>query len=307
MPCAVRPADKFCLARLLKLPTAGLQSLKHPPQMLPTAIVILLSVSPSPVCCGPRTCTHVTINQPLVSFDSANFQVRSNALGCDARSVAQCCESWRQYLSAQWLEDEHASGWNPRCTVIVHARRDAYRVAVGRGGEQSFGSSWIDFQSGRITARRIDLLVDSRGVISALGHEMTHLVVADAFPGVQPPIWANEGLALLADSSEKQRLHQRDLEQSLRLRAGYHSAELFQMANYPQPERLAAFYAQSASVTAFLVKLGGTKEFLPFLKRSSDVGYDQALADFYDIDDVAELHRRWHAETVRSQVTGLDR
>jgi len=233
--------------------------------------------------------------------------VKSSAVGCDACTLAQCCESWRQHLCARWLGDETPSAWKPRCIVIVHARRESYRAAIGRGGEQSFGSSWIDFQSGQITARRIDLLVDSRGVISALGHELTHLVIADAFPGVQPPIWANEGVALLADSSEKQQLHLRDLDQSLRLQTAYHSAELLQTANYPRPDRLAVFYAQSAALTTFLVDLGGAEKFVPFVKRSNEVGYDQALADTYGIHDVAELHRRWRAGTQRSQLAGPER
>jgi len=275
--------------------------------MWPTAIFVLLSASPVAACCGPRNCTHVAVGQPLLSFDSTNFHVKSTVAGCDARSVAQCCESWRQYLSTRWLGDEKPSAWDPRCTVIVHARREAYRAAIGRGGEQSFGSSWIDFQSGRITTRRIDLLVDSRGVISALGHELTHLVIADAFPGVQPPIWANEGVALLADPPAKQQLHRRDLDQSLRSQTGYHSAELLQTATYPRPERLGAFYAQSASLTTFLVELGGSEKFVPFVKRSNEVGYDQALADTYGIGDVAELHRRWRAGAQHSQLAGADR
>ena len=102
--------------------------------MWPIATIVLLSASPVATCCGPRTCTHVTAGQPSRSFDSTSFQVKSSAVGCDACTLAQCCESWRQHLCARWLGDETPSAWKPRCIVIVHARRESYRAAIGRGG-----------------------------------------------------------------------------------------------------------------------------------------------------------------------------
>jgi hypothetical protein len=264
--------------------------------MWPTAILVLFSAAP---CCGPRYCVHAEPSQPTRDSDSANFHVESYAVGYGASDIARCCESWRKQLAAQWLGAEEPAAWEPRCTVIVHASRQTYRAAIGRGGEQSFGSSWIDIQNGRIRGRRVDLLVDSRGAISALGHELTHLVIADAFPGQQPPPWANEGAALLADSAEKQRLHRRDLSRSLQLQTGFHSAELLQLTTYPQPQRIAAFYAQSGSLAAFLAEIGGPEKFIPFVKLGSQRGYDHALQTCYGISSVAELHRQWdaHART----------
>jgi hypothetical protein len=177
--------------------------------------------------------------------------------------------------------------------VVIHAQRSTYQRAIGRGGEQSFGSSWINSQGGVVSERRIDLLVDPQGQLSALDHELTHLVVADAFPGDRPPAWANEGIAVLADPIEKQQLHRRDLAQSLRRQTAFRCADLILMSDYPSANRIAAFYGQSASLADFLVQVGGPEKFVPFLKLARDRGYDSALREFYDIKGIAELERRW--------------
>jgi hypothetical protein len=269
--------------------------------MWQAAVFFVWAASPPGACCGPANCNHSAIGGPQTPQvsgsarvgDSDNFHIVSYAAACDAQKTALCCESWRQYLETKWLGDEAGVTWTPRCDVVIHARRETYAAAIGRGGEQSFGSSLIDFQAGRVSKRRIDLLIDSQGKISALGHELTHVVVADAFPGTRPPAWANEGAAVLADSVDKQRLHARDLDQSVRHQAAFHSAELMQMADYPPPHRIAAFYGQSASLTAFLAHVGGSDKFVPFLKQASKHGYDHALRECYAIQGVTDLQHRW--------------
>jgi hypothetical protein len=263
-------------------------------------LLATLSASSSGSCCGPANCQHsattastTQANGSSSLFDSANFHVESRSPHCDARHLAVCCESWRKHLQAKWLGSNPDQTWNPRCTIVVHARRETYRAAIGRGGEQTFGSSLIDVQAGKIASRRIDLLCDSRGTISALGHELTHVVIADAFPNGPPPAWANEGAAVLADSTAKQQLHKRDLDQSLQSRAAFHCAELLQLADYPAPHRIPAFYGHSASLIAFLIDTGGAEKLIPFIKDAAHRGYDLALREHFGIHDVAELQRRW--------------
>ena len=238
------------------------------------------------------------------SSDSENFCVQSWCACCDARLVAECCESWRKHLQAKWLEAESNNCWNPRCVVTIHARRETYRAAIGDGGDRTFGSSLIDSRDGRISTRRIDLLVDPQGTISALGHELTHVVLADAFPGKSPPAWANEGAAVLADSVEKQQLHRRDLDHSVRHQTVFHCAEILLMSEYPSPNRIAAFYGHSASLVAFLAHIGGPEKFVPFLKQANENGYDYALHKSYGIQGVTNLQHRWneHAKGAQPQL-----
>jgi hypothetical protein len=151
----------------------------------------------------------------------------------------------------------------------------------------------IDSKNGRITTRRIDLLVDSQGMISALGHELTHVVIADVFPESRPPAWVNEGAAVLADAAAKQELHKRDLDISVRRQTAFHCAELLQLASYPAPQRIPTFYGQSASLIAFLSDIGGSEKLLPFVKDATNGGYDLALHKHYGIQSIAELQQRW--------------
>jgi len=276
------------------------------------AILVVLSVSPSGACCGPANCEHsavegsqtTRISGATRNCDSKNFRVECLSTRCDPRSMAECCESWRGHLQSKWLGSDSGEIWSPRCHVVVHARRETYQAAIGRGGEQTFGSSLIDFRAGKISSRRIDLLADPQGAISALGHELTHVVIADAFPSGHPPAWANEGAAVLADSVEKQQLHRRDLDHSFRRQTAFHCAELILMSEYPSPNRIAAFYGHSASLAAFLAHIGGPEKFVPFLKQANEYGYDYALHKSYGIQGVTNLQRRWneHARDAQPQL-----
>jgi hypothetical protein len=122
---------------------------------------------------------------------------------------------------------------------------------------------------------------------------MTHVVLADLLGGRQPPRWADEGMAILADSQEKQWLHERDLTQGLANRTAFRVAELVTMESYPHPSRIAAFYGQSVSLTACLAKRDDPARFVEFLRRSLDNGYDSALRDVYHLDNIAELEQLW--------------
>jgi hypothetical protein len=123
---------------------------------------------------------------------------------------------------------------------------------------------------------------------------MTHVVLADLLGGRQPPRWADEGMALLADPNEKQRLHNHDLQNAYSRRTAFRTVELMTLENYPHPSRVPAFYGQSLSLTRFLATRDNPTTFVAFLQGSLDEGYDAALRKHYDIAGVAHLERLWH-------------
>lgn len=268
------------------------------------AVVVLAAISalPSSQC----TCAECRRGQPTsVSTapdatkgdprfaESPNFQIHSHPGCCDARQIAPVCEVWRDHLRRKWLSTSDEQSWTPRCVVVVHARRESYLAAVGRGGERSFGSSWIDTSGGGVSGRRVDLLVNERGQITALGHELTHVVIADAFGGKQPPPWANEGVALLADSPDKQARHEQDAARAIRSQTAFRCLELMTIDQYPSPDRIPAFYGQSASLVKVLCQRGEPRQLVTFLKQAEEVGYERALAQTYAIAGGAELQRLW--------------
>ena len=266
--------------------------------MWPLVVWVAVSAHPAPCQCsessGPAVEGASGVSGSPRDAQSANFHVQCHCEAYDARELARTCEAWRSHLRGKWLGDAaDQTTWSPRCRIVVHSQRGAYAAAVGRGGERSYGSTWIDAKQGRIAGRRVDLLIDPQRGISALGHEITHVVLADAFGGQQPPPWANEGMALLADSVDKQGRHHQDLAGAIRSGTNFTCGELMSLDRYPAPDRIPAFYAQSASLVKFLSQRGQPHEFVAFLKHSATVGIDEALDRAYDIRSADHLQRLW--------------
>jgi hypothetical protein len=227
---------------------------------------------------------------------SANFRVTNRHGGHDARQIAQRCEQWRASLQGYWCE-EPASPWSPRCEVVVHANQASYLAAVGAGAGQTFGSSYVEFSKNRqVQRRQIDFRGDCEHGLASVPHELTHVVVADLLGGRQPPRWADEGMAMLADSAAKRRLHERDLQAGLSQRTAFRTVELLNLDSYPHPSRVPAFYGQSCSLTALLVARNKPATFVAFLRTSAEKGYDSALRECYAIENVQELEQLWRAD-----------
>jgi hypothetical protein len=103
-------------------------------------------------------------------------------------------------------------------------------------------------------------------------------------------------MATLADTEAKQERHEKDLRDAIIRRTTFHAAELFLMADYPPPKRFGAFYAQSASLTRFLVGRKGPRDFVKFIERAGEDGFDTALKECYSIANAAELDRLWRQD-----------
>jgi hypothetical protein len=260
-----------------------------------TTVLLLVaadaSTADSPVTVSPP---------PAVAGDakvagSTNFAVFSSSGGHDACEVAALCERWRERLHGFWCGGTEPWQWTPRCVIVVHATKQEYLAAVGAGAAQTLGTSSIRFNGSRVKSRRIDLLGEPGEELSALAHEMTHVLFADLFEGRQPPRWVDEGVAILADDAAKQELHQRDLIRGLERRCAFRCAELITLVDYPGPERIPAFYGQSASLVSFLARRDDPATFVRFVQRSMQQGYDRALREVYHIDGLAEMETLWYA------------
>lgn len=226
---------------------------------------------------------------------SANFEIRSFLTGPVAADVARHCEEIRDRLRCDVFE-LGAANWRPRCVVVLHASRESYARAVGTAGVQTVGSSRVKFTSGRVSQRRIDLLVlDVERGLAALPHELIHVLFADAFPDTPPPKWAEEGLALLVDSADKQTRHRRDLLICARDRTLLPLNRLIANPDYPPAHHRAAFYAQSLSLVEFLIHDRPPNEFVRFVRLALTHGSDYALESIYSLD-IIELEARWQKQ-----------
>lgn len=236
-------------------------------------------------------------------LETTNFQVCCEDSDTPAELLARRVESLRKELRVKWLGDVSSQAWNPRCQVLLYSSQRSYVATVGRGSERTVGSSLVDVDKGRITKRRIDLLGQSTEYLSAaLPHELTHVILKDRFAATALPRWADEGMAILADTDAKQERHFKDLKQAFTSRTTFHVADLLTMENYPSPSRFGTFYGQSASLAKFLVLRKSPEQFTAFIERASTVGYDEALQQCYGISGPPELDRLWrqHLDLVQT-------
>ncbi len=223
--------------------------------------------------------------------ESQNFQACCDVSETRAGDLVRHAEALRRSLQSKWLVTPTQESWNPRCQLVLHRDRQAYLRAVGRGGERTAGSSSVDVLDGRVTRRRIDLLGGDGFLTAALPHELTHVVLRDRFPEAQLPTWADEGMAILADSVAKQERHRRDLDEALHLGTPLRVVTLLSLADYPRADLFGAFYGQSIALTEFLISRKTPQWFVEFIECASRRGYDAALREYYDIDGVAALER----------------
>ena len=226
--------------------------------------------------------------------ETTNFRVCTLENFDESTRIARHCEALRKSIRDLWLPGTAEAVWTPRCDVIAHATDAGYLRAVGRGAAHTAGSALIEFEATQVAVRRVDLKHASPEALeSALAHELTHVVLADRFSEQQIPRWADEGMAVLADSQAKQRLHWRDLHRGLQSHTTLRLAEMVGLEDYPAPDRMAVFYGQSVSLVSFLLEYGKPGQFVEFVEASLKSGYDQALRDVYQLKGLADLEQRW--------------
>ncbi len=224
--------------------------------------------------------------------ESDNFRIHSYRNGPHAAELATRVEKMRSELQSVWLTGGADTQWQPRCEIVLHPTRAKYQQAVG-GGAQTSGSSFIRYHRGRMQTRRIDLLVFADGTMSALPHELTHVVLADRFKGRQPPRWVDEGVATLADSHEKRRLHHRDCQSALSSGKALRMMEILNLDQFTSAEQVPAFYGQSLVLVRFLASRDDLDTIIDFAETAMDDGYNRALQTHYGIESVATLERQW--------------
>ena len=224
--------------------------------------------------------------------ESANFRI----FHCDlaiARQAAEVAESVRSAQARRWGSPSANLRWTPRCDLFLHPTAQSYSDATGQPAG-SPGISTMLNDGARVVARRINLRADNPVLLTAtLPHELTHIVLADLFVTQQIPRWADEGIAVLAEPAEEQRNRLGDLHQPLKSGQVFPVAQLIKL-DMPQAKDRQLFYAQSVSLTSYLVEQGPPERFIQFVRDSlRSGGVDAALRDVYQIEGLDDLHSRW--------------
>ncbi len=264
--------------------------------------LLLDAISPALVgACDSPACTCDKLPPIVLSSQrgcwvatSANFQVCSLRNSNEAESVAEHCEKLRSSLAAAYgLKIEQAS-WHPKCQIFLHVDANKYGAIVGKEFMQTLGSSLVKPETGEVASRRIDLRTDVPNYLQeVLPHELSHVLIADLFRACAPPLWYDEGLALLTDSQSKQALHQRNLRTGMKRGREFTLSELLTATEYPPADRVGVFYGQCASLARCLCREGSPEKIHQFAERSKEIGVNLALKECYGIAGLPALEQAW--------------
>lgn len=216
------------------------------------------------------------------SVASPNFLVTAPS-EATARRVADAAEYQRKKLAMLWYGHE-LDDWANRCTVEVDANPNK-----GAGGSTSFKFSRGEVYGWRMRVQgSVERILDS-----VIPHEVNHTILACFFRR-KVPRWADEGAATIFEHDSER---QRQIDEVQRL---LHDGRriplrvLMSMTQYPSDMRqVMAMYAQSYSVTDYLIQKGGRKTFLAFLNDAHRRGWDAALKTHYEQKSVEQLEQDW--------------
>lgn len=170
----------------------------------------------------------------------------------------------------------------------------AYGRAMGPGSERTSGCSTIQLEKGRVLLRRIDLCGTAEGCFTdSLPHELTHVVLADQFTDRRIPQWADEGIAMLAESPDKLQRRLNELKGIVAMNRTMGLHELMRLDQGPPVASRDAFYGQSVTVAGVLLERGTPGQLIRFVKVGQRHGYEQALREVYSIKSWSDLESEW--------------
>jgi len=212
-----------------------------------------------------------------------------------AEIIRNHAEKIRREAFSTLLGENHPKPWLVRCEIHVHESTEAFTDAVGGPPAEARGATSLEFSGDRVVTRRIDVMGDGPATVpDSIDHELVHVVLADHFVHAPPPRWADEGLALLFDTHEKQHFHEADFKEAQRRGLAWTASELVAMEEYPaDTARQRIFYGQSASLVRWLVARRDAATFIRFLDDAADVGMEAALSRHYGIDSLASVSSAW--------------
>lgn len=235
-------------------------------------------------------------NLPLsrwAKHETQNFSIWTLNARLRADDLATVCESLRHWLATTWL-DNTPRDWTPRCDIVIHPTLASYVATLGPGSEASNGCATIRLDSGRVVSRRIDLRSDDlERLASALPHELTHVVLADAFPSQQIPRWLDEGAAVLVEAPEKQARIETDWRLTAAQGNAFSLHELVTTTTQPPSHRAGAFYGESAALVRYLGIRGSLADVVRFGQVAIESSYSRACTQHYGAASISGLEREW--------------
>ncbi len=221
-------------------------------------------------------------------YQTRHFQVVANSPSV-ARDIGEAAEQSRSTLARSWL-NRPLSDWNFRCRIEVDCRENE-------------GSGWTNYDllAGSVIQIGIEMQGSPDRLMDyVLPHEITHAILVTAL-GKAMPRWADEGAAMTAEAQSERNRQRLLVEQLLKAGQTIPLRKLFEQEKYPREKRrLYAFYAESHSLTEYLIEQGGRARFLEFVRDGSVGEWDRAVQVHYGRRDVETLQTAWSEWVVQA-------
>jgi hypothetical protein len=240
---------------------------------------------------APMHAPNETDSAPWQVYETTNFRVFHQDVRL-AETAGNAAETVRAAQAKRWASPAAQRPWTPRCDLYLYPSGKAFARETNQP-EESPGFSTMMCNGNRVVARRINLRADHPLLVTAiLPHEVTHVVLADLFTTQQIPRWADEGIAVLAEPSAEQAIRAAELLEPLESGRVFDVRKLMAM-DYPDAKEWSLYYAQSVSLTRFLVEQGPPEQFVQFVQSSQRDGVENALRGTYGFGSLVELQERW--------------
>lgn len=226
-----------------------------------------------------------------------NFRVHSRNMETrKTHHIGEIFESTRREIHDSWC-DSPLDSWSPKCAVYLHPTKQSYARETKGDPATSSGHSSSYIIDGQVTSRRIDAWTGHNAFLTGvLPHETAHVIVQNEFRKKPAPRWADEGIAILAESPGEQLAHNKNLWQFRGLGL-FPLSDLCSMQNYPSDDNHnALFYAQSVSLVKFMSERINRPTFMRFLHDGEENGYNWAAQEHYKLT-LPELDEQWEEET----------
>jgi hypothetical protein len=225
-------------------------------------------------------------------IESGSFRIRYAGGREFAEAVAQKAEDHRTAIFARW-SGPPGGAWQPACEIVLHPATAVFAMAT-KQPPAATGLATVKLDGGRPTVRRIDLRADDPTLFDdALPRELTHVVLADLFPGQAPPRWAEEGMAVLAASPTEVDRYLRTVPRCERGGELFPLASLLELSGLPKADRITGFTVESVSLVDFMVRWKKEKAFTTFLRDCQRYGPESALKRQYGVSSPRHLEELW--------------
>jgi hypothetical protein len=233
----------------------------------------------------------------LLTTSNFRFRYRSGDAELASQAATEA-ESARKRILREWFAEDLPATWRVKCDVSIHPSLVSYTAATNRRA-QTAGYSSVTLRHGRVVSRRIDLLANGSNLLHAvLPHEISHVVFASQFADRPPPLWVDEGMAMMSEQASTKCRYKRKLDQSFERGTWFSAEQLMSMKEYPSEELREVFYAQSMSLVEFFMSQRSAIHLVEFVRSLELNGYAVALRRVYGVSSLDQLDELWRKHLI---------